>query len=236
VRKVGALLGSNYAGEADTASRKIILLAAKYGLHPCDLIAMAFGQGVAGEVAELQDQLRQQEAQHADQLTEAEGIIQGLRGEVAALSGGVEGESLLEGLKRWLRHAWTLAHFRLLVLTLMFAAGFMADRVFDRHVALLWLYWAALLFVFMAWIIAQCRKRGFGEMLMKCAVYGAVLVIAVWSLSASGADDMTCALGGLAVGLVVTVSRLSEWLCKQVRVKVWESSPAHVMRGWFVAP
>src|SRR5579864_7268047 len=82
--KLVAMFDSNNAGEADNAFRKAVLMCAKNGLRFCDAAGMAFGQD-GGEVAELQDQLRQQEAEHADQLTEAAAEVERLRGEVAEL-------------------------------------------------------------------------------------------------------------------------------------------------------
>src|SRR5579872_7261613 len=123
--KTVALFDSNNAGEAENAFRKAVLMCAKNGLRFCEAAGLAFGQGDGGEVADLQDQLERQEAEHANQLTEAAAEIERLRAELAGES--PEGEHVID-LPGRLRRAWRFPQFRLLVLTLMLAAASAAQH------------------------------------------------------------------------------------------------------------
>lgn len=126
--KTVALFDSNNAGEAENAFRKAVLMCARKGLRFCEAAGMAFGQGDGGEVADLQDQLQRQEAEHANQLTEAAEEIERLRAELAG--GTPEGEHVID-LPGRLRRAWRFPQFRLLVLTLMIEAASAAHH--QRH-------------------------------------------------------------------------------------------------------
>src|SRR5271169_4199309 len=91
--KTVALFDSNNAGEAENAFRKAVLMCAKNGLHFCEAAGKAFGQGDGSEVAELQEQLQQQEAQQANELSEAAGEVERLRGQVAELRAALSDET-----------------------------------------------------------------------------------------------------------------------------------------------
>jgi len=233
--KLVALFDSNNAGEAGNAFRKAVLMCEKNGLHFCDAAGMAFGQGDGGEATELRDELRRQEAQHADQLTEAAAEIERLRDQVAALSGNGGGDGEEEhviDLGGRLRRAWRFPQFRLFVLTVMVAAGFGVASAQAYGMARI--IGGLCLFVFGAWSVAQFRKRGLGQMFMKWLVYCGVLMLG--GMLADGADVQNrpaVFLCVLAVALVLTLSKVSEWLSERVRVHVWESDPVHVVRAWF---
>jgi len=90
------------------------------------------------------------------------------------------------------------------------------------------------LFLFAAWSVAQFRRRGLGQMFMKWVVYCAVLMLGGLLLDSMETDNRPVAfLGVLAVALVLTLSKFSQWLCERVRVHFWESHPVHTVRGWF---
>lgn len=225
--KAVALFDSNNAGEAENAFRKAVLMCARKGLRFCEAAGMAFGQGDGGEVADLQDQLQRQEAEHANQLTEAAAEIERLRAELAG--GTPEGEHVID-LPGRLRRAWRFPQFRLLVLTLMLAAASAAHH----HDTLAGLIGFVCLFLFAAWSVAQFRRRGLGQMFMKWVVYCAVLMLGGRLVDGIEADNRSVAfLGVLAVALVLTLSKFSQWLCERVRVHFWESHPVHTVRGWF---
>jgi hypothetical protein len=231
--KTVALFDSNNAGEAENAFRRAVLMCAKNGLRFCDAAGMAFGQSDNGEVAELQDRLRQQEAQHANQLTEAAEEVERLRGEVAALSGINAGGEHVIDLGGRLRRAWVFPQFRLLVLTVMIAAGVSAERVFLRHDTLARLFGAVCLYVFGAWSVAQFRRRGLGQVFLKWLVYASVLVGGGMLIESAELDRFPAVFGVLAAALVLTLSKFSELLGEKIRMNVWESNPVHVVRGWF---
>ena len=225
--KLVALFDSNNAGEAENAFRKAVLICAKNGLHFCEAAGMAFGQGDGGEVAELQEQLRQQEAEHANQLTEAAAEIERLRAELAGEA--PEGEHVID-LPGRLRRAWVFPQFRLLVLTVMIAAAGAASR----HEALAKFFGALCVFLFGAWSVAQFRKRGLGQMFLKWVVYGVSLMLCGMAVDGADAGNKAAVfLAILAAALVLTLSKVSEWLGERIRKHVWESEPVHVVRGWF---
>jgi hypothetical protein len=236
--KTVALFDSNNAGEAENAFRKAVLMCAKNGLRFCDAAGMAFGQYADAEVAELQDQLRQQEAERASQLTEAAEEIQRLRGQLAGDAGG--GEHVID-LGGRLRRAWVFPQFRLFVLTVMIgtAASFADARLWSGTLPgtrddLARVYGWSCVLPFGAWSVAQFRKRGLGQVFLKWLVYASALMVGGVLLDSVDADKRPIALVGfLAAALVLTLSKLSEWLGEKIRVHVWESSPVHVVRGWF---
>jgi len=89
-RKTAPVLDSPKAGDADAAFRKLVFLAAKYGLPVCNLIAMACGQeeGSTAELeaqkAALMERLKQREkdaATIADALEQAKETIAALQGQ-----------------------------------------------------------------------------------------------------------------------------------------------------------
>ena len=97
-----------------------------------------------------------------------------------------------------------------------------------------WFFGAVCFFLFGAWSVAQFRKRGPGQMLLKWLVYVTVLMLGgMLADSADAANRPAVFLGVLAVALVLTFSKLSEWLGEKIRVHVWESEPVRMVRAWF---
>ena len=222
-----ALFDSNQAGEAENAFRKAVVMCSRNGMHFSDAARFAFGQGDE-EAAALQEQLRQQEAEHASQLTEAAAVIELLRSELAGET--PDGEHVIDLAGR-LRRAWVFPQFRLLVLTVMIAA---TSAIGQDHDGLARFFGAVCVFLFGAWSVAQFRKRGLGQMFMKWIVYAASLMLGgMLADSADAANRPAVFLGVLAVALVLTLSKLSGWLGEKIREHVWESEPVHVVRAWF---
>ena len=172
--------------------------------------------------------LRQQEAEHASQLTEAAAEIERLRAELAGET--PEGEHVID-LPGRLRRAWVFPQFRLLVLTVMIAAAAAAAQ---NHDGLARFFGAVCVFLFGAWSVAQFRKRGLGQMFLKWVVYAASLMLGgMLADSADVASRPEVFLAALAVALVLTLSKLSEWMGEKIRAHFWESEPVHVVRAWF---
>jgi hypothetical protein len=225
--KLVALFDSNAAGEAESAFRKAVIMCARNGIRFSDAAQFAFGQGDE-EVAVLQEQLRQQGAEHANHLTEAAAEIERLRAELAGET--PEGEHVID-LPGRLRRAWVFPQFRLLVLTVMIAA---AAAVAQNHDGLARFFGAGCVFLFGAWSVAQFRKRGLGQMFLKWVVYAVSLMLGgMLADRADVASRPEVFLAALAVALVLTLSKLSGWLGEKIRQHVWESEPVHVVRAWF---
>ena len=89
-------------------------------------------------------------------------------------------------------------------------------------------------FLFGCWSVALFRKMGFAQLLLKWLVYGVVLLA-----GAAALDNVDVSarppvfLLALAVALVLTLTKISQWLGGLIRAHVWESEPVHVVRGWF---
>jgi hypothetical protein len=232
--KMVALFDSNSAGEAESAFRKAVLMCAKNGLHFGEAAGMAFGKD-GGEVAELRDLLQRQEADYAGKLTWSADEIQRLNGALAAAlsgNGGGDGEEEhVIDLGGRLRRAWVFPQFRLLVLTLAISVGAGAGQ---HHDALGSFFAVLCFFLFGAWSVAQFRKRGLGQMFLKWFVYGTAVILGGVLVDGVDAGNRPAVfLAVLAVALVLTLTKVSEWLGEQVRMHVWESESVHVVRGWF---
>jgi DNA-binding XRE family transcriptional regulator len=226
---------SNQAGGGDAAFRKAVILCTKYGLGFSEAAAMAFGQGdgnaaeLEAENAELRAEVEQRK-QGGDELADALGHA---KQTIAALEHGQErGEHQTE-IKALFRHAWEGPHFRLVRLTLMIAAVIMAagiteEPMFSSHPLAAWFLLIVTAYLFGSWSVALFRTYGFAQMLMKWVVYCSVVGVGCMALPPSPVLLMV-----LLVAMVLTFSRLNEWLGKQVRMKVWESSRVRVVRAWF---
>src|SRR6185437_5234396 len=227
--KIVALFDSDKVGEAQNAFTKAVLLCRKHGLRFCDAAGMAFGQGDSGKVAELEAQLRES----AEGWDQAQAEIERLRAEVAAHSGEEmpDGEHVIDlpgRLRRW----WRFWQFRLFVLTVAIGAGAGAGEARLQGLAAV-LGWLCL-FRFGAWSVAQFRKSGFGQMLLKWLVYGAVVLAgaaAIDNVDASARPPVFLLV--LTVALLLTLSKVSRWLGGLIRAHVWESEPVQTARGWF---
>jgi hypothetical protein len=227
--KIVALFDSDKVGEAQNAFTKAVLLCRKHGLRFADAAGMAFGQVDSAKVAELDAQLRES----AEGWDQAQAEIERLRAEVAAHSGEEipDGEHVIDlpgRLRRW----WRFWQFRLFVLTVAIGAGAGAGEARLQGLAAV-LGWLCV-FLFGAWSVAQFRKSGFGQMLLKWLVYGAVLLAgaaAIDHVDASARPPVSLLV--LAVALLLTLSKVSRWLGGLIRAHVWESESVQIARGWF---
>jgi hypothetical protein len=226
--KIVALFDSDKVGEAQNAFTKAVLLCRKHGLRFVDAAGMAFGQGDSAKVAELEAELRES----AIGWTEAQAEIERLRAQLDERGGDTpDGEHVIDlpgRLRRW----WRFWQFRLFVLTVVIgaAAGAGEARLNGLAGVLGWL----CMFLFGAWSVAQFRKSGFAQMLLKWLVFGAALLAgaaAIDNVDASARPPVF--LFVIAVALLLTLSKVSRWLGRLIRAHVWESGPVQVARGWF---
>lgn len=229
--KIVALFDSDKVGEAQNAFTKAVLLCRKHGLRFCDAAGMAFGNADAvrqqletefnAEVEKMMqaalklrqqnDDLRAQLEERADDTPEGEHVI-----------------DLPGRLRGW----WRFWQFRLFVLTVAIGAGAGAGEARLQGLAAV-LGWLCF-FLFVCWSVAAFRKLGFGHMLLKWLVYGAVLLAgaaAVNNMDASARPPVF--LLALVAALLLTLSKVSRWLGGLIRLHIWESHPVHVARGWF---
>jgi hypothetical protein len=157
-----------------------------------------------------------------------------LRGE---LDGGNEDGGLHDGehvidLPGRLRRAWRYPNFRLFILMLAVFAGAVFDRrLSGREEQGLGLLWVAL---FIAWSLRQFRKRGLAQLVLKWLVFFVALEgCAALRVELGLERDLRAIGAALAVVMVLTFSKISEWLGHQIRVHVWESGPVETVKGWF---
>src|SRR5262249_13867644 len=130
-----------------------------------------------------------------------------------------------------LRRAWQFAHFRLFVLTLAIGAALIAG---ENHSGLAAPLVFLSVFLFCAWSVAQFRKRGLAQMLLKWLVYALVLIIGGACAGAMGGSDRPPVYAGmLALALVLTLTKISKWFGAKIRMHFWESHYVHVVRNWF---
>jgi len=145
--------------------------------------------------------------------------------------GGDDGEHVID-LPGRLRFARTYPNFRLFVLMLAVFAGAMFDGHLSRReeqgLGLLWVV------LFIAWSLGQFRKRGLAQLLLKWLVFFPALeACAALRVELGFTHDLRAVGASLAVPMVLTFSKISEWLGHQIRVHIWESGPVETVKGWF---
>lgn len=230
--KLVALFDSGNAAEAESSFRKAMLMCAKHGARFRDAAATVFSSSDA-RVAELEKELREQQAEHASEVEEAEAEVQRLRRVEAELRAELRGErpggEHVIDLRGRLRRAWKFPQFRLFLLTLATAA---TVALVDSPLGPLFGLLINLLSI--AWSLGQFRKRGLAQMLLKWLVYYGTLGVAWLVLHSLGRDNNPSAiLPVLPVALVLTLSKFSEWLGEMIHAHVWESRPVRAVRRWF---
>lgn len=230
--KIVALFDSDKVGEAQNAFTKAVLLCRKHGLRFADAAGMAFGNADA-----VRQQLETEFSAEVEKMRQAALKLRqendDLRAQLDERGGGddVEGEHVIDlpgRLRRW----WRFWQFRLLVLALAQGAG--AVFLLNGLGVVAPLFGLLLPLLFGAWSVAAFRKLGFGQMLLKWLVYGAVLLAgaaAIDNVDASARPPVFLLV--LAVALVLTLTKVSAWLGGLIRLHIWESHPVHVARGWF---
>jgi hypothetical protein len=228
-----ARFDSDKVGEAQNAFTKGVLMCRKHGLTFVEAITQAFGHG-GGEVAVLRaevERLKQGGDRLADALAEAGETIAALQRDGRQDGEENEHEHVID-LKGRLRRAWRFAQFRLFVLTVM--VGALGAASMGRSDGLAQVSAALCLFLFGAWSVAQFHKSGFAQMLLKWLVYGAALLaggVAVGTLDASSRPPVFLLV--LAAALLLTLTKVSKWLGKKIRLHIWDSNAVRVVRGWF---
>jgi hypothetical protein len=145
--------------------------------------------------------------------------------------GADDGEHVID-LPGRLRRAWRYPNFRLFALTLALFGAAAFDGYLSKQgrqgLGLL------LLALFIAWSLGQFRKRGLAQLLLKWLVFFAALEgCAALRLELGFTHDLRSIGAALAVPMVLTFSKISEWLGHQIRVHVWESGPVETVKGWF---
>jgi len=251
VRKMGALLDSPNAGEADAAFRKLVFLAAKYGLHVCNLIAMAFGQE-DGNTAELEAQksalierLEQREkdaAKIADALEQANETI-------AAMQGQKE-----SGRRAWSAKPLLLAMAAVIAARIGYflASGERPSVDVSRSQAppgfASWL--ASIAFVLsIAWLLArwhraQYLETGIGQLVMKWLLLGPGLCMSAlvffngppWEAELAYTVPVPALVVAVLTVLLV-LSKFTERLAKKTSAKAASFSLRGLissLTGWFV--
>jgi hypothetical protein len=231
VSRQAVLLDSGQPGVAENAFRRIVLLCAKYDVRVCDAIAAAFGQDDRN-TAQLEAQLRQREedaAEIADALEEAQRTIAMLRRDEPE-----ERVARAPGFKGWLSHVWRFPQFRLMLLAAVDMAGTVATQKVGEVAPLFWLVGLCL---FVAWSIAEVRRNGFWKLLMKWMVYGSTSALGGIVLffradeSVLAGPVLNALLAVKALALLLTLSRLSEFLADLVAAKV--SPTIATVKSWF---
>jgi hypothetical protein len=242
--KLVALFDSNQAGEAESAFRKAVLMCAKNGLHFSEAAGMAFGRD-GGEADELRDQLEKERSEHVADVEAAAEKVRELNDQVAALqkaamdadAGGGDDEHVID-LRGRLRRAWRHWQFRLFVLALVQEAGavFLLNGAGVAAPLFGLLNWL----LFAVWSVALFRKRGLGQMLLKWLIYfvvaaaGAAVAFNMAGGGIPAPAPAQAVLGGsLLAALLLTLSKLSDWMGAWIREHIWESEPVHVVRAWF---
>lgn len=88
---------------------------------------------------------------------------------------------------------------------------------------------------FLLWSFGQFHKRGLAQLLLKWAVFFAAVLACdlVGGELAGWGNDWRAIAGGLAVVMVLTFTKISEWLGRQICLRVWDTRPVAIVKGWF---
>jgi hypothetical protein len=138
-----------------------------------------------------------------------------------------------------LRRAWPFWQFRLFVLALAQEAGavFLLNGAGVAAPLFGLLNWL----LFAVWSVALFRKRGLGQMLLKWLIYFAVAAaggVAAFNMAGgripAPAEAQAVLGGSLLAALLLTLSKLSDWMGERIREDIWESRPVRVVRRCFV--
>lgn len=89
--------------------------------------------------------------------------------------------------------------------------------------------------LFLLWSLGQFRKRGLAQLLLKWAVFFASLAVCelVRGELAWLGGDWRAIAAGLALVMVLTFTKISEWAGRQIRVHIWQTRPVAIVKGWF---
>jgi hypothetical protein len=90
--------------------------------------------------------------------------------------------------------------------------------------------------LFLLWSLGQFRKRGLAQVFLKWAVFFAALALSelVRGELVSELDrDWRVIAVELVLVMVLTFTKISEWLGRQIRVHIWQTRPVAIVKGWF---
>ncbi len=88
--------------------------------------------------------------------------------------------------------------------------------------------------LFLLWSLGQFRKRGLGQVFLKWAVFFAALAVCEAGRGVFGLGrDWPVIAVELAAVMVLTFTKISEWLGRQIRRSIWQTRPVAIVRGWF---
>ena len=144
-----------------------------------------------------------------------------------------------------LRRAWRYPNFRLFV----FVAAVFGNATYGAKFVLLLTTLphsayaaqhgqaglnALCIALFLLWSLGQFHKRGLAQVLLKWVVFVASLTVVELGrqLVELGRDWPVLAVE-LVLVMVVTFTKISEWLGGQIRRRVWETRPVEIVKGWF---
>lgn len=175
---------------------------------------------------------------------------QSSRGEEARR--GRDGDEEQHVIDFWerLRRAWRYPNFRLFVFVLavfgsaaygMKFVSLLASLGHGRYAANVAQHGqealnALCIALFLLWGLGQFRRRGLAQVFLKWAVFFAALALAELvrvELVPELRGDWRVIASGLAVVMVLTFSKISAWLGRQIRVHLWQTRPVDVVKGWF---
>lgn len=149
-----------------------------------------------------------------------------------------EGQHVID-LGGRLRRAWRFWQFRLFALAVVQGAGavLMLNGAGGGAALFGLLNWV----LFAAWSMALFRKRGLGQMFLKWVIYlaavaagGAVAFNMAEGQIPASAQAQWVFEGSVLAALLLTLSKLSDWLAEWIHEHIWESAPVQTVKGWFV--
>jgi hypothetical protein len=138
-----------------------------------------------------------------------------------------------------LRRAWRFWQFRLFVLAVVQATGAVVllnggGIVTPLLMLLNWL-------LFALWSVALFRKRGLGQLLLKWLIYFAAVAAGggmAFNMAGGGIPAPVPAQevfgGSLLAALLLTLSKISDWMGEWIRAHVWQSHAVRTVRRFFV--
>lgn len=250
-RKTAPVLDSPKAGDADAAFRKLVFLAAKYGLPVCNLIAMACGQeegnttDLEAQKAALIERLNQREkdaAKIADALQQANDTIAALQSERG------------HGGRRWSAKHLLLAMAAVIAARIGYfiSAGERPEYDVARpHINLGFTPWlATMAFVLsMFWLLAKWHRAQSVEgsttqLVLKWLLLGSGLFIAAWGFFNGPPWEAELAFVNPGPALIIAVftillvlSKFTQRLVEKVSARAESFSLRGLISsvtGWFV--
>jgi hypothetical protein len=257
LRKCVRLLDSDKPGERDAAMRQAMLQCAQSGMFFWEAVVKAFREESddKAEAAnrELQQRLEQRESEAAilaDRFVEAQQRIQQLmRGRDEREER--EREYSFPGL---VAHLWSYPQPRLLLLALVIGVrSFIYCHWRDAGSPIL--FWLLNMFsvgfavtLFCKWTALQFAESGPLQLIVKWSLFGSGSALSfytfvgawpwVYGFDISAWEDHAVRSPGPAIWLfffivILTVSKLSDWLIDEAGMRLWQSMPVQTLRRCF---